>query len=87
MSVLESKSKIDENVKVVRGLLEAVFNQHNTARFGEFFEKNAKWHGGALGTVEGTQNVVGLFGSVFSAIPDLHVAEQEIVAQGDTVVV
>ena len=87
MSILETQSKIERNVKVVRGLLDAVFNQHNTARFGEFFEKNAKWHGGALGTVEGTEKVVGLFASVFSAIPDLHVSEQEVVAQGDTVVV
>ena len=87
MSVLQSQSKIDQNVKVVRQLLEAVFNQHNPGRFGEFFDKNAKWHGGALGTVEGTDKVVGLFGSVFSAIPDLHLTEQEIVAQGDSVVV
>ncbi|MFI5420067.1 MAG: ester cyclase [Nitrososphaerales archaeon] len=87
MSVMEKQSKVEDNVKVVRQLQEAVFNQHNTARFGEFFEKNAKWHGGALGTVEGTENMVGLFGSVFSAIPDLHLSEQEIVAQGDNVVV
>jgi predicted ester cyclase len=84
---MEKQSKTEGNVKVVRQLLEAVFNQHNTARFGEFFEKNAKWHGGALGTVEGTENMVGLFGSVFSAIPDLKLSEQEIVAQGDNVVV
>ena len=87
MSLIETKSKIEENVKVVRRLLEAVFNQHNTGKFGEFFERNAKWHGGALGTVEGIENMVGLFASVFSAIPDLHVSEQEIIAQGDNVVV
>jgi predicted ester cyclase len=77
----------ESNVKIVRQLIEGVFNQHSTDRIGEFFAKNGKWHGGVLGTVEGPENMMGLFRGVFSAIPDLHVAEQEVVARGDTVVV
>jgi steroid delta-isomerase-like uncharacterized protein len=77
----------ESNVKLVNQLAEAVFNQHNADRIGEFFAKNGKWHGGALGTVEGTENMAGLFRSVFAAIPDLHLTVQETVAQGDTVVV
>ena len=75
------------NVKTVRDLTEKVFNQHNAERIGEFYSRGAKWHGGALGTVEGSENMINLFRSVFSAIPDLHAVEQEVVAQGDTVVV
>ena len=77
----------ESNVKTVRDLTERVFNQHDADRIGEFFAKNGKWHGGVLGTVEGTEGMAGLFRGVFSAIPDLHVAEQEVIAQGDTVVV
>jgi len=77
----------ESNVKTVRDLTERVFNQHNADRISEYYSQGAKWHGGALGTVEGSENMINLFRSVFSAIPDLHVAEQEVVAQGDTVVV
>ena len=77
----------ESNVKTVRDLTEQVFNQHDAERIGEFFAKNGKWHGGALGTVEGTENMIGLFRGVFSAIPDLHVVEQEVIAQDETVVV
>jgi predicted ester cyclase len=77
----------ESNVKIVRQLIEGVFNQHSADRIGEFFTKDGKWHGGVLGTVAGPENMISLFRSVFSAIPDLHVAEQEVIARGDTVVV
>src|SRR5467141_470258 len=70
----------DSNVKIVNQLIEAVFNQHNADRIGDFFAKNGKWHGGVLGTVEGVENMIGLFRSVFSAIPDLHLTVQEVIA-------
>ena len=84
---MRSMNTQESNVKTVRNLNERVFNQQNADRIGEFFAKNGKWHGGVLGTVEGTENMAGLFRGVFNAIPDLHVAEQEVIAQGDTVVV
>jgi steroid delta-isomerase-like uncharacterized protein len=86
MSAIGKQSKIEDNIKVVQQLSEEVFNQHNADKLGDFFTKDGKWHGGALGTVEGAQNMVGLFQSVFSAIPDLHLSIQEVVAQGGTVV-
>ncbi len=76
----------DSNVKIVNQLVEVVFNQHNPDRIGDFFAKNGKWHGGVLGTVEGVENIIGLFRGVLSAIPDLHLTVQEVIAQGDTVV-
>jgi steroid delta-isomerase-like uncharacterized protein len=86
MSAIGKQSKIEDNIKVVQQLSEEVFNQHNADKLSEFFTKDGKWHGGALGTVEGAQNMAGLFRSVFSAIPDLHLSIQEVVAQGGTVV-
>src|SRR5690348_15942029 len=70
---MRSMDTQESNVKTVRDLSERVFNQQNADRIGEFFAKNGKWHGGVLGTVEGTENMAGLFRSVFTAIPDLHV--------------
>jgi steroid delta-isomerase-like uncharacterized protein len=77
----------ESNVKIVNQLVEGVFNQHNADKLGDFFAKNGKWHGGILGTVEGVENMIGLFRGVFAAIPDLHLTVQEVVSQGDTVVV
>jgi predicted ester cyclase len=77
----------ESNVKTVRDLTEQVFNQHDAGRIKEYYSQGAKWHGGALGTVEGGENMINLFRSVFSGIPDLRAVEQEVVAQGDTVVV
>ena len=76
----------ESNVRIINQLVEGVFNQHNADRIRDFFAKNGKWHGGALGTVEGVENMIGLFKGVFSAIPDLHLTVQETIAQADTVV-
>jgi steroid delta-isomerase-like uncharacterized protein len=77
----------ESNVKIVNQLIQGVFNARNADKIGDFFAKNGKWHGGVLGTVEGVENMIGLFKGVFSAIPDLHLTVQETIAQGDTVVV
>ncbi len=46
-----------------------------------------KWHGGTLGTIEGVQNVTAMLRGFIGALPDLHAAEQDVVAAGDTVAV
>jgi predicted ester cyclase len=46
-----------------------------------------KWHGGLLGTVVGSESVTGMLRGFIGALPDLHAAEQDIVAAGDTVAV
>jgi predicted ester cyclase len=46
-----------------------------------------KWHGGLLGTVEGLANLTEMLRGFIGALPDLHAAEQDIVAKGDTVAV
>ena len=45
------------------------------------------WHGGSLGDVAGVEGVVGLLESFTGSLPDLHAAEQDIVAENDLVVV
>jgi predicted ester cyclase len=43
------------------------------------------WHGQTLGTIEGADNVTRTLRGFIGAPPDLHAAEQDIVAAGDTV--
>ncbi len=43
------------------------------------------WHGQTLGTIVGLDNVTGMLRGFIGALPDLHAAEQDIVAAGDTV--
>ena len=41
------------------------------------------WHGQTLGTIEGVDNVTGMLRGFIGALPDLHAAEQDIVAAGE----
>lgn len=64
-----------------------VFNEHNPDLASEYFAPEVKWHGGPLGTVEGAENVTEVLRGFIGALPDLHAAEQDMVAAGDTVAV
>ena len=46
-----------------------------------------KWHGGALGTMDGIRNLTGLLGGFIAAFPDLHATEYDIAAEGNKVMV
>lgn len=80
-------SEIDANKKLVRNYVRVVFNEHQPNRASEFFSSDVKWHGGTLGTIEGRDNVAAMLGGFIGALPDLIATEQDIVAEGGTVVV
>lgn len=80
-------SQIESNKKLVRELTQRVFNEHNPKAIEDYFSKDAKWHGGILGTVQGADNLVGFFASIFASIPDLKLVEQDIIADNRTVVI
>ena len=48
---------------------------------------DVKWHGGTLGSIEGSDNLVALLRGFIGALPDLNAQEQDIVADGDTVAI
>jgi predicted ester cyclase len=48
---------------------------------------DVKWHGGTLGSIEGSDNLIALLRSFIGALPDLNAQEQDIVADGDTVAI
>jgi predicted ester cyclase len=77
---------VASNVEIARDYTRRVFNAHNPDLASEFVTPDVRWHGGTLGTVEGVANLVALLRGFIGALPDLHAEEQDIVANGDTVV-
>jgi len=82
-----SETTTRSNIEVVREYNESVFNQHNPGLASKYLAPGVTWHGQTLGTIEGVDNVTGMLRGFIGALPDLHAAEQDIVAAGDTVVV
>jgi predicted ester cyclase len=74
------------NVEIARDYTRRVFNAHDPDLASEFVTPDVRWHGGTLGTVDGAGNLVALLRGFIGALPDLHAEEQDIVADGDTVV-
>ena len=76
---------LEKNKQVVRAFIETAFNQHRADRAADYLTADMKWHGGTLGTVEGREQFAGLIGAIVAALPDLHNAEQDIIAERDIV--
>ena len=84
---MASETTVRSNTEIVREYTQRVFNEHDPGLSSEYFTPEVKWHGGLLGTVEGSENVTGMLRGFLGALPDLHATEQDIVAAGDTVAV
>src|SRR5689334_20297573 len=84
---MANRTSSEANVELVREYTRRVFNEHNPELASQYVTSDVKWHGGTLGTVEGSDNLVGLLRGFLGALPDLNAQEQDIVANGDTVAV
>ena len=84
---MTSGTAVESNVELVRDYTRRVFNEHNPELASEFVTPDVKWHGGTLGSIEGSENLVALLRSFIGALPDLNAQEQDLVADGDTVAV
>ena len=78
---------VGSNIRLVRDYTRRVFNEHNPDLATEFVTTDVKWHGGTLGSIEGSDNLIALLRSFIGALPDLNAQEEDIVADGDTVAV
>src|ERR1700756_4010786 len=85
--MMTSGTAVRSNVELVREYTRRVFNEHNPELASEFVTPDVKWHGGTLGSIEGSDNLIALLRSFIGALPDLNAQEQDIVAYGDTVAV
>jgi steroid delta-isomerase-like uncharacterized protein len=79
--------QLEANKKLARDYIDQVFNRHDPAKAADFVTDDVIWHGGALGTITGSNNLVGLLQAFIGALPDLYAAEQDAVAENDLVVV
>jgi len=84
---MTTQNNQEENKRIVRAFIDTAFNKHQTDRAADYLTSDMKWHGGTLGTVEGREKVAGLVSAIVSALPDLHNAEQDIIAERDIVAV
>ena len=75
------------NERLVEEFYADVLDAHHGDHATRYLTPNMAWHGGTVGTVSGADNVAALMTAVVTAIPDLHATQEDIVAQGDDVVV
>jgi predicted ester cyclase len=87
MSSTRQDVDVRTNTEVIREYTQRVFNEHKPDLASEYLAPEVTWHGGLLGTVEGLGNVTEMLRGFTGALPDLHAAEQDIVAAGETVAV
>ena len=75
----------EENKAIARSGYEAV-NQRNWAAFDELVVPDCVVHNGSM-TIQGIEAYKQFLSMYFTAFPDLHFTIEDIIAEGDTVVV
>jgi steroid delta-isomerase-like uncharacterized protein len=76
---------VDRKVAVARAYVNEVFNGRDAERAREFFTPDVVWHGGALGTISGVDNLVPVLDGFISALTDIQSEVQDVVASDDLV--
>ena len=74
-----------DRVAVARAYVDEVFNGRDAERGRNFFTPDVAWHGGALGTLNGIDNVVPVLGGFIGALTDIHSEVQDVIASDDLV--
>jgi hypothetical protein len=82
---MASGTAFGSNVENVRDHARRVFSDNEPDLEPEYVTPGAKWHAGALGTVESTQNPAGRLWRFTGALPDLNAQQPSAAARGDTV--
>jgi steroid delta-isomerase-like uncharacterized protein len=71
---------VDRKVAVARAYVDEVFNGRDAERAREFFTPDVVWHGGALGTISGVDNLVPVLDGFISALTDIQSEVQDVIA-------
>jgi len=82
---MTTQNTTEDNKRIVRAFIETAFNQHQADHAADFLTPDIQLHGGTMGTVAARDNFAGLISAIVSALPDLHNAEQDIIAERDIV--
>jgi predicted ester cyclase len=78
---------IEENKAKVRRLIEEFINKGNLAVADEIFATNFDNHSPAAGTASDRQGIKQYITMMHTAFPDFHCAIEDLIAEGDRVVV
>src|SRR5438067_4947495 len=70
---------------VARKYVAEVFTGGNAERARDYFTPDIAWHGGALGTVTGIDNIVQVLGGFIGALSDVEATVQDAIASDDLV--
>ena len=76
----------DKNKAIVRRFMEEVMNKKNLAAIDEFISDDMVDHNPAPGTASGLEGVKQTLGMFVSAFPDLRIGVEDLISEGDTVV-
>jgi hypothetical protein len=71
-STMAKQTTITANMELVREFIGRVFNERNARATPDYFSPEVRWHGGTLGTIEGSDAMTSFYGDLFAALPDLH---------------
>jgi steroid delta-isomerase-like uncharacterized protein len=82
---METQATLTANRDLVEEFIDRVFNGHNAAATSDYFSSDVQWHGGTLGTIEGSDAMTSFYGELFAALPDLEVTTVGIAGGEDTV--
>ena len=75
----------EQRVAVARDYVKRVFVGRDAEAAREFFTADVAWHGGALGTVNGLDNIVPVLAGFVGALEDIKSEVQDVIASDDLV--
>jgi predicted ester cyclase len=70
---------------VARKFVDDVFTGADPERARDYFTADIAWHGGALGTVMGVDNIVPVLGGFIGALSDIQATVQDAITSADLV--
>ena len=75
-----------ENKEIVRRMVEEILNNHNVDALGDFMSADMVDHNPPPGVKPGLEGMKEAMGMFISAFPDFNVQIDDVIAEGDTVV-
>ena len=82
---MENQATITANKDLVEDFINRVFNGQNAGATSDYFSSDVQWHGGTLGTIEGSDAMTSFYEELFAALPDLQITTVGTAAEEDTV--
>ena len=75
----------EQRIAVARDYVKRVFVGRDAEAARDFFTADVAWHGGALGTVNGLDNIVPVLAGFVGALENINSEVQDVIASDDLV--